>query len=560
MKSFYQRIVFIALTLFFGHNLKAHVYLDYPQGGEMFTHGQTVTVQWTIAVPHITLNWDLSFSSDGGLTWTVIQNDIPPEQLTYTWFVPTINTTQGRIRIFMDNDGMDYQDISGDFSTGPLLLPPEIDQPAMDVIIECDPGNQLLVIEAWLNNHGGATVINYCGELTWTHDYTGLNNGCGATGNSSVTFTATDSCGSVMTTALLAIVDTQPPDLISTALDMISECENNGSIIDLSIWLSNHGGANAIDNCGNLLWSNNYTGMNDGCGATGSATVTFTATDECENSVSTIATFTIDDNVDPVIITMAQDATIECGNINQEIFIQNWLNNHGGASAGDVCSNITWANNYSGHGNGCGASGSANVLFTAIDECGNSSTTNASLHIVDTKSPIIQAPARDTTIVCGNPEQTTIINNWLVNQGGARAIDNCGNVVWTNDYQALPDTCTTTINKTVQFTATDECGNSILTSASITILGTSGTNPSGVEDLNIKIFPNPANEILTIEIDNYKTGFINLALYDSFGKTLWSADDYSKLITIPVGNLAAGIYFISIHSKGGNYLHKVIID
>ena len=560
MKSFYQRIVIIVLTLFFGNNLKAHVYLDYPQGGEMFTHGQTVTVQWTIAVPHITLNWDLSFSSDGGLTWTVIQNDIPPEQLTYTWFVPTINTTQGRIRIFMDNDGMDYQDISGDFSIGPLILPPEIDQPAMDAIIECNPDNQLLVIEAWLNNHGGASVINYCGALTWTHDYTGLSNECGATGNSTVTFTATDSCGSVTTTALLAIVDTQPPSLISSAADMINECENNGSIIDLTIWLSNHGGANAIDNCGNITWSNNYTGMNDGCGATGSATVTFTATDECANSVSTISTFKIADSVNPVIITMAQDETIECGDINQEIIIQNWLNNHGGASAGDVCSNVTWTNNYTGPGNECGATGSANVLFTAIDECGNSNTTNASLHIVDTTSPVIQTPARDTTIVCGSSEQTAIINNWLANQGGARAIDNCGNVVWTNDYQPLPDTCTTTISRTVHFRAADECGNFNLTSATITILGTSGTSPSGVDDLKIKIFPNPVTEIMTIEIDNYKTGFINLALFDSLGKILWSANDYSELITIPVDNFASGIYFIGIHSKAGNYWHKVIID
>ena len=42
------------------------------------------------------------------------------------------------------------------------------------------------------------------------------------------------------------------------------------------------------------------------------ATVTFTATDDCGNSSSTTATFTIEDTTAPAIDMAAMDATVEC--------------------------------------------------------------------------------------------------------------------------------------------------------------------------------------------------------------------------------------------------------
>lgn len=113
MKPLY--IIFILSVLTF-NPLHAHVGLDYPSGGESFNAGETATIQWHVIIAHDQLNWDLFFSSDGGVHWTVIQSDIPVEQTSYDWTVPDMQTDQAQIKIVMDNNGFNYEDASGDFT------------------------------------------------------------------------------------------------------------------------------------------------------------------------------------------------------------------------------------------------------------------------------------------------------------------------------------------------------------------------------------------------------------------------------------------------------------
>lgn len=123
MKSLKTAIFPLVLLIAFGSAARAHVALDYPVGGETFNQGDTVDVQWHILIPHDLQNWDLYFSDDGGVTWQAIEVDLPPTQFNYLWEVPGNATTQGRVKIYMDNSGTDYEDQSGDFTIIAVTIP-----------------------------------------------------------------------------------------------------------------------------------------------------------------------------------------------------------------------------------------------------------------------------------------------------------------------------------------------------------------------------------------------------------------------------------------------------
>lgn len=89
---------------------------------------------------------------------------------------------------------------------------------AMDLIVECDSNGNVEDLNDWLDSHGGAVATDSCGEVTWSHDFAGLSDGCGAGGDAVVTFAATDACGNTAKTeAMFAIQDHKPPTLVCPA-------------------------------------------------------------------------------------------------------------------------------------------------------------------------------------------------------------------------------------------------------------------------------------------------------------------------------------------------------
>ncbi|WP_297090037.1 CARDB domain-containing protein [uncultured Draconibacterium sp.] len=287
-----------------------------------------------------------------------------------------------------------------------------------------------------------------------------------SSGDYTISLTASNSEGedTEVKTAYIKVVD-QPLAIDVEAQDQTSNCENGE--IDYQSWLDNHGGARAVDlGCGNVSWNYTMDDYTPGRCNTGSYTVTFTAIGDCGVSVSTTATFTIEDITPPVFTIIPKDTVVECdgsGNISQ---LQAWLKNV--AAIDDCCdTRIVITNDYTSLSNQCAETGSVLVTWTAIDSTGNSATTSATFTVTDTKGPLFTTIPKDTVVECDGSDYSSVINEWLAK---VNATDSCGGAVdINNDFNSLSDICGSTGMAEVTWTAEDECGNKTTASASFTV-------------------------------------------------------------------------------------------
>ena len=304
-----------------------------------------------------------------------------------------------------------------------------------------------------------------------------------ANGASTVIFTATDDCGNTATTsATYAIQDTTPPVITTAASDQTIECNIDGGVTeDFITWLATNGGANAADNCSGVIWSHNFSTLSDGCGETGSATVTFTATDGCGNSATTTATFNSVDTTNPVAPNAPDDLTFQC--IDE-------VPNPGQLTASDNCMDNITVTGVDAIDNSDPCQITIVRTWTFMDDCGNSSSVSQNIIVADTTAPTITVPA-DITIQCGADESSA-------NTGEATGSDNCNNLTITySDTDTSACGNTKTITRT--WTVTDGCNNSVSDTQTINIIDT--TDPSFNESLptNITVDSNsiPTPPVLT---------------------------------------------------------------
>jgi hypothetical protein len=340
-----------------------------------------------------------------------------------------------------------------------------------DLEIECnsttDPYGQ---IEAWLASAGNGLAFDSCAlTVTYTHNFSGLSDGCGPTGSAVVTFTARDGCGNISTrTAVVTVVDNFPPTITSPAVDETVECDGSGNVSALQNWLTAQGGATAQDACSAITWlTPELIETIAGCGNTVEYVYRFRAKDACNNvSAGTIARFRIEDTTAPSM-TAASNQSVECDGTGNTAALAAWLGNRGGSTATDACNAIVWSTELLTIDDAC-AGGSAGIYryaFTATDACGNASTVTASFTITDATAPVwsqnVSVVAPNLTLQCGEA---------LPPAPSLSATDVCGAVTVTlsevNTPGAGPNDGAVLVRT---WTATDLCGNSIVHTQNILI-------------------------------------------------------------------------------------------
>jgi len=314
-----------------------------------------------------------------------------------------------------------------------------------DLVLECGDPLAPISYTNWLSS---AVAFDNCdASVTITTDappFDQLPKDCKKDRNTGtwVLFTATDDCGNVRKcNAKVWLLDTKDP-VITCPDDVTIQC-------DESTDPSHTGWATATDTCDASL-TITYTDQVDlsGCGGyTGVITRTWKAVDDCGHEATCQQIITIVDTKAPSI-TCPPNVTVQCDESTDP-------SHTGWATATDACDpsvTITYTDQVDLSGCG-GYTGLITRTWKATDDCGNTSTCQQIITIVDTTKPTITCPP-SYVCVCASQGLTATIPSydWVA------AKDNCDSDV-TIVQSPLPGTIVGPGVHTIYITATDDCGN-----------------------------------------------------------------------------------------------------
>jgi hypothetical protein len=272
-----------------------------------------------------------------------------------------------------------------------------------------------------------ASFIDNCDqELDITSDFSSETDGCSTT--ETYSWTATDHCGNSTTaTTVVTIVDTTNPYFTSLPENVTVNCDQA---------IPGFGEYAAADNCDSEVSISVEESRIDGnCPQTYTMERTYRATDNCGNQAVETRYVYVIDNQAPSFDEQGASFTYECG---QEIAVVE-------PTANDNCSEFTMS--YADSelaGNSC--QGVITRTWTATDACGNSSTFEQYINIVDTQAPVVNPYNVEVEMPCDAVSNEVMIS-----------AEDCNEVNITFEDQYVSGGCAGKIIRT--YSVSDVCGN-----------------------------------------------------------------------------------------------------
>ncbi len=79
--------------------------------------------------------------------------------------------------------------------------------------------------------------------------------------------------------------------------------------------------------------------------------------------------------------------------------------------------------------------------------------------------------------------------------------------------------------------------------------------------LSVKMYPNPATNLLNVELKFYNQTQMSVKLYNILGKVFYDNSFYDKnvLLSIPTSGLVNGAYFLSIANGNSLHSYKILV-
>jgi hypothetical protein len=240
------------------------------------------------------------------------------------------------------------------------------------------------------------------------------------------------------------------------------------------------------DGCSPISVTHDFTGLSDQCDAQGwVTTVTWTATDNCGNTVSASADLIIP-NPDPPVITLTGSPTVvverNVGTYTEQ-----------GAKASIGCGAALVPAVVGGDVVDTHTSGIYEVTYNYTDACGQAAEEVVrSVYVAD--PPTFTATPEDLTLDCDATDAQDVLSAWLAG-AEAQADTPCGDATITYEIVGLADECSAegwTVKEV--WTATDECGLSSTASANLQL---TNADPASIALVG------PAEMTLECHVDKY---------------------------------------------------------
>ncbi|WP_188363257.1 HYR-like domain-containing protein, partial [Flavobacterium orientale] len=314
-----------------------------------------------------------------------------------------------------------------------------------DITVECDAIPEVAIL----------TATDNCGDVEITFAESVATGQCLGSSVITRTWTATDSCGN--TTSHVQVItseDTTAPVFVGDLpQDITVECDAIPAAVTLT----------AVDNCGSVNVVYYQTILPGDCPQSYSIIRLWSATDSCGNTAIKKQIITVVDTIAPVFVEeLPQDITVECNNIPSAVVL----------TATDNCSIPTVTFSEVTSAGNCSGSSVITRTWTATDSCGNVTTHIQVVTVEDTTAPVFVGDLpQDITVECDAIPAVAIVS----------ATNSCSDVTLTFNETIIEGSCLGSYNIIRTWTATDDCGNSISHSQTITVEDT--TAPVFVGDL-----------------------------------------------------------------------------
>jgi hypothetical protein len=252
---------------------------------------------------------------------------------------------------------------------------------------------------------------------------------------------------------LITVQDTTPPEISGVPPNETVECDS----VPLPAIVS------ANDNCDPDPVVSFSESIDTGtCPGNYTLTRTWTATDRCSNSYSSLQVLTVQDATDPVLAGVPADIIVECDAVPVPPVVTA-TDNCDPDPAVNLSETITPGS--------CPGNYTVTRTWTAIDWCTNSTSASQAVTVQDTIAPVLAGVPGDIIVECDAVPVPPVVT----------ATDNCDPNPSINLSETItPGSCPGNYVITRTWTATDWCANSDSAVQTVTVQDTTAPTLAGV--------------------------------------------------------------------------------